>query len=153
MDDISCTGNETTIQECTFISIHNCGHWEDISISCPPPTNLTDGRTIRLANGTTPYEGRVEVLVGGVWGTVCDDQWSDGNAAVVCRQMGFDVERATYWNGGHFEKGRACFGQKLVQNVWFGGFLRNSRRLPRRSGDRPINFLSPQYRLRATYRP
>ena len=44
---------------------------------------------LRLQDGRTPLQGRVEICIGGRWGSICDDLWDDDDASVVCSQLGF----------------------------------------------------------------
>ena len=43
---------------------------------------------IRLADGESEREGRVEICNTGRWGTLCDNQWTINHTAVVCRFLG-----------------------------------------------------------------
>ena len=54
------------------------------------PLGCTHG-DIRLADGDVPSEGRVEVCLNGVWGTVCDDSWGTVDAQVACNQLGYSM--------------------------------------------------------------
>ncbi|XP_064616288.1 deleted in malignant brain tumors 1 protein-like [Liolophura sinensis] len=51
----------------------------------------TEGQSfqVRLVGGTNSSNGRVEVNNGVTWGTVCDDNWEDQDATIVCRMRGF----------------------------------------------------------------
>ena len=43
----------------------------------------------KLVNGSTSHEGRVEVIRNNVTGTVCDDQWGNEEASVLCLSLGY----------------------------------------------------------------
>ena len=50
--------------------------------------------TVRLNAGDRKTHGRVEINRAGSWGVVCDVGWSDLEATVACRQLGFLHGRA-----------------------------------------------------------
>jgi len=45
--------------------------------------------TVRLADSVLPHEGRLEVYYNESWGTVCDDNFDDVDAAVACNSLGY----------------------------------------------------------------
>ncbi|GLI67492.1 hypothetical protein VaNZ11_011676, partial [Volvox africanus] len=59
----------------------------------PPPDAIPPAAAkydVRLVGGDWPGEGRLEVFDGRQWGTVCDDGFSNLEATVACRQLGYD---------------------------------------------------------------
>ncbi|XP_053413459.1 scavenger receptor cysteine-rich domain-containing group B protein isoform X2 [Nycticebus coucang] len=110
LDNVECRGQEAALSECGSRGwgVHNCFHYEDVAVLCneflptqPPTRKVLTSRTppttpqnvkgegrVRLVGGANPCQGRVEILHGSLWGTVCDDDWGLPDAAVVCRQLG-----------------------------------------------------------------
>ena len=53
--------------------------------------NCNNGE-VRLAGGPHPSEGQVEICYQGRWGSICRSGWGSNEAAIVCRQLGYQSE-------------------------------------------------------------
>ena len=51
-----------------------------------PNCNVGD---VRLVGGNTAQEGRAELCIDGMWGSICDNKWSANDANVLCGQLGY----------------------------------------------------------------
>ena len=85
---------------------------------------------VRLAGGPGPWTGRVEIHHSGVWGTVCDDDFSDVDATVVCRQLGMQNGQVTPFmtpgSGAIMMDSVHCSGNELMlAHCAFDGWFSN----------------------------
>ena len=60
-----------------------------IFTATPSPAAPAASSTLRLVGGANPFEGRLEILHNGAWGTVCDDYFTASDGNVACAQLGF----------------------------------------------------------------
>lgn len=73
---------------------------------------------LKLVGGENgDHEGNVEILHNGKWGSICDDEWDNLEADVVCRQLGFNgaIKATTY---GHFGQARRRY---WMDNIYCDG--------------------------------
>ena len=86
----------------------------DLAVNNDSLGEFPDG-TLRLVNGATPNEGRLEMYYGNEWGTICDDYWTDDEADVACKLLGY--ESGAVDNGGRFLRGYFGFAERGVP-IW-----------------------------------
>ncbi|XP_064397298.1 scavenger receptor cysteine-rich domain superfamily protein-like isoform X2 [Halichondria panicea] len=113
-----CNGAERSLLEC---SRTNQG------TTCPKLSCTGDNRaygavtcikdciigTTRLVDGSTPREGRVEVCVGGRWGTVCSINHQEITGA-VCSELGFPSNGVEVLRNGTTTEGTPVYSCTLT---------------------------------------
>ena len=96
-------------------------------------TNAQQEGDLRLVNGATVYEGRVEIYHNNEWGTVCDDKFDSRDGEVVCAHLGYGkleqaYSRAKYGAGSGriWLDGLDCYGneKKLTSCSFDYGYRR-----------------------------
>nr|XP_038027594.1 scavenger receptor cysteine-rich type 1 protein M130-like isoform X2 [Anas platyrhynchos] len=98
--ELQCVGNESVLSFCPTEAPKDkaCTHSNGTHVTCTQYTGL------RLVNGSTACEGRVEVEVLGTWGTLCASRWDLSDAHVLCRHLGCGFAESIP-GGGHFGRG------------------------------------------------
>jgi len=93
MDNVECTGEEATIQDCDYVSTSDCSADEGAGVMCEFEGERDN---VQLKDGNGYNTGNVFALNrNDYFGPVCDDDWSDVAATVVCKQLGFSTGKAT----------------------------------------------------------
>ncbi|OXB55112.1 hypothetical protein ASZ78_014243, partial [Callipepla squamata] len=110
-DAFYCEGTETCLWDCAQVTLGNpvCSAKEVATVVC---SGLAE--SLRLSDGQSRCDGRVEVSLNGVWGRVLDDDWNIKDAHVVCRQLQCGIAKRAYYLP-RSEQGFSPVGLRSVQ--------------------------------------
>ncbi|XP_051001058.1 scavenger receptor cysteine-rich domain-containing protein SCART1 [Acomys russatus] len=92
-DVFHCVGTEPHLLHCpaSTLGAHPCVPGNSASTIC---SGLQD--ILRLRDGQSHCDGRLEISLDGSWGRVLDDAWDMRDASVVCRQLGCGEPQRAY---------------------------------------------------------
>ncbi|XP_078060821.1 scavenger receptor cysteine-rich domain-containing protein DMBT1-like isoform X2 [Mustelus asterias] len=84
--DVECKGNETALRDCRSVTWgdyrqYGFSHSSDAGVIC------SGSHELRLVGGKDRCSGRVEVLRGDHWGTLCDVYFRFEDASVICEHL------------------------------------------------------------------
>ncbi|XP_052771199.1 scavenger receptor cysteine-rich domain superfamily protein-like [Mya arenaria] len=92
IENLYCGGNEINLTACVYDDRDECSHSNDLGVTCclsNIPLNVTG---VRLTNGTSKYDGRVEIQENyDYWGTVCDRDFHYSVGNTLCRMMNMSL--------------------------------------------------------------
>ncbi|XP_036439713.1 deleted in malignant brain tumors 1 protein-like [Colossoma macropomum] len=100
---IACKGSESAVKECTIL----------YSSKIRYPVGVVCSDSVRLADGAGLCSGRVEVKPHQSWTSVCEADFNQQDAEVVCRELGCGAPLTL--QGALFGEGKHQFGTKEFQ--------------------------------------
>ncbi|XP_052238540.1 scavenger receptor class A member 5-like [Dreissena polymorpha] len=62
-------------------------------------------KSIRLVGGNSELEGRVEIRINGVWGTICYNSFDYSDADVLCRMLHNNLSALDFYMDGRYGEG------------------------------------------------
>ncbi|XP_059360812.1 soluble scavenger receptor cysteine-rich domain-containing protein SSC5D-like [Carassius carassius] len=80
MGDVQCTGTEASLVNCksTAWGIQSCEHLKDAGVTC---------NNVKLVDGSSECDGRVQIRYNRQWGAVCYSGWDLADATVLCQEL------------------------------------------------------------------
>ncbi|XP_030042630.1 deleted in malignant brain tumors 1 protein-like [Microcaecilia unicolor] len=82
-ESFHCNGTESSLSECPSSVLGSDSVTKDVAnVYCSGQEG-----SLRLVDGQSHCDGRVEIYIGSSWGRVLDTQWDLSDALVVCRQL------------------------------------------------------------------
>ncbi|XP_072211785.1 antigen WC1.1-like [Excalfactoria chinensis] len=110
-DAFHCNGTESCLWDCARVTLGNptCSAKEVATVVC---SGLAE--SLRLSDGQSRCDGRVEISLDGMWGRVLDDNWNIKDAHVVCRQLQCGIAKRAYYLP-RSERGIGPVGLRSVQ--------------------------------------
>ena len=96
LDYLTCTGSESSVSQCykRDWGVSLCYARSVAVVNCSTSAPVEGDIQIALMDGSSDTDGRVEIKLHGIWGTVCS-QYSSGQlnlARVICHELGFDTQ-------------------------------------------------------------
>ncbi|XP_019849591.1 PREDICTED: deleted in malignant brain tumors 1 protein-like [Amphimedon queenslandica] len=104
----NCTGDEVSIFNCSHGQTGSCSPSHDASLICQnmtlEPASCVSG-DVRLVGGSAENEGRLEVCINQLWGTVCSQQWDIKDTRVACKQLGYQEFAGKQFSSSEYGQG------------------------------------------------
>ncbi|XP_019856293.1 PREDICTED: neurotrypsin-like [Amphimedon queenslandica] len=105
--DVNCTTNKyLTLRQCAFKTSNAsfvCEDSDDVYVECNTTRiwSRPYAGQIRVQGSDYSNFGRLEVYCNGQWGTVCEDTFTEIDARVACRQLGYSTVQSFEGSGNH----------------------------------------------------